>query len=142
MGIEAETRAAIVHAFLDALDRESQSVEYQLAQVADLLPEPDVWTTDGHEDATRLLLLTGEALFTLTVEGEEVVANSHRPRVTHVKHRRSGRRTLWEFGIRDRDALTIEGRMDPPSTAGQSETFDQPEAFARALAACAGWSAE
>lgn len=145
MGIDATTRRDTAVAFLDALDRaaEADNIQHALGEVSDLLPEPDVWAIVGDEDDAALLLLAGDVLFTLavdgSVEGWELVATSHRVRVTGVDHRWRGRRTLWKFGFRDREPFKIDGRLGQPSRPGESGPPDKAEEFARALASRAGW---
>ncbi|MGH2886401.1 MAG: hypothetical protein ACRDPA_27500 [Solirubrobacteraceae bacterium] len=135
-----------VHRFAS---EDEDTVRWQLALAAEFLPEPAEhgWIVNRSAGAAALHLLATEALFTLTAEASDqgdprLEVASHRVCVTEVKYWRNRRRTHWDFGFRDRDPLTVEGRIGEPIQAGGQEPFDQPETFARALAKRAGWDTQ
>jgi len=119
-------------------------VDYQLSQYAELLPEPDTWAVLGRGEMAALVLLAGDALLTIsrgpTAEEESQVVVTWNPvRVAEITHRRDDERTFWEFQLRARNPLLVEGRVNYPSAPDARMTFDQAELFARALAARCGW---
>jgi hypothetical protein len=99
----------------------------RLDPVAELLPEPDAWATVTTGSEAAVLLLAGEALFTVGRDASDprFVVTCHRAEVTEVTCRRGERSSSWRFRFRDREPLAIEG--------------EEAEGFALALAARAGW---
>lgn len=147
MALDPATLEQIRTVFLEALqlgDEPRRLVDYQLNQLAELIPRPDTWATLGHGDEAALALLAGDVLLTITRETPteepgQLVVTSHRLHVTEIRHRRKNQDTVWDFRFRDRDPLRVEGRMGYPDAPDTAETFDRAEAFARALATSIGW---
>ncbi len=147
MALDPQTLEEIGSGFLDALQLSAEArhrLDFQLNQLAELLPRPDTWATLGQGDEATLALLTGDVLLiisreTAAEEETHLVVSAQRLRISQVRYRRINQHTVWDFQLRDRDPLRVEGRMGYPIAPGKPETFDQAEAFARTLAANIGW---
>jgi len=153
MAMQAATRQRLGGAFLNSLPLSSRDARewagYQFDMAADRLPEPEAWAVLGRDEAATLLLVAGDWIFTLTrkplaatgLDSLEIVVASYPVRITAVRYRRQDLRTFWDFEFRWREALSIEGQINYRARPEDQETFDQPEALARALARRAGWAA-
>ena len=147
MALEPATLREIGGPFLEALQLSPEArgpVDYQLNQLAELLPRPDAWATLGQGDVATLVLLTGDVLLTIsrepaTEEERSLVVTAYRLGITEVSYRRKRQRTVWDFQFRDRHPLRVEGWVDDPGAPGAAGTFDQAEALGRALARSIGW---
>jgi hypothetical protein len=150
--MDRQNAQLLADAFLDALELSPDSqleirrwVAHQFDQTAALLPAPDTWTVLGRGERAALLMLAGDAVFTITREaprGQELqlVASRQSAAVTDIRYWREGQTTVWRFDFRDRDPLEIDGRIHYRASPDEPETFDATEAFARSLAARAGWN--
>lgn len=157
MALDPAMLREIGSVFLQELNLSAEArrvADYQLDQLAQLLPTPDTWAALGHGDEATLTLVSGDVLLTIGRETAaqdepQLVVRAQRLRINEVRYRRNDQHTVWDFQFRDRGPLRVEGRMNNPSAPGTAspgdelydaaETFDQTEAFARALAASMGW---
>ncbi len=123
-----------------------EDIGRQLDELLPMVPEDgEVAPVEDTADP-RVLLLSGDVLFTFDLDPEDrrVRVSSVRACPVEVEYRRGefdarsvlpGKRTIWRFRLRRRDDwLEVSGRLDDYGSPG-----DDAERFARALARKAGW---
>jgi hypothetical protein len=127
-------------ALFGALDlgREKGAVQEDVGSQLDVLvamvPEPYVWAVIGEGEDSRVVLLAGDALFTIWPrEPLKLAVSRISCEVRRVEHwRRDNDESSWKFAVHRLDKpICIDGQTRPE--------LNDAEKLARALASLAGW---
>jgi hypothetical protein len=123
-----------------------QEIGRQLDELLPVVPENGELAPIEDTADPRVLLLSGDVLFTFDLDPDDrrVRVSSVRASPVEVQYRRGefdsrsirpGAPTTWRFRLRGRDGwIEVCGRLDDYGSPG-----DDAERFARALARKAGW---